>query len=86
MQQHKFSKIEEIDDKELIRRVIEKDIHRCMICKKEIEKIPELIVTDINLLDKKNNVIEWKLCSECFGFWTNQEYDKLSEKLKEQNA
>ena len=56
---------------------------KCMTCKNQCEG--SLVLKDINLLNKKGEVIEWKLCKTCFNLWTNQEYDKLTKRLKGDN-
>ena len=53
---------------------------KCMICKNTCED--KLTLVDANLMDKKGNVIRWKLCEICFNLWANQEYDKLSKRIK----
>jgi hypothetical protein len=79
----KYQKIEKIDDKIALKKMIERNLTKCMICKSECKD--NLILKDASLLDLNGDVAEWKLCPECFDAWANHDFDKLYPRLNNKN-
>jgi len=48
---------------------------KCEVCKRQCKE-------KLTIVESGWNKAHWNVCEECFNLWTNQDYDKLTKRIK----